>query len=161
VYTPILGTLGFILSPDRTKTLLVHRNARPEDNHFGKYNGLGGKMRSGEDIVTCMEREIMEEAGIICEETLLRGTINWTGFGPNGESWLGFIFRIERFSGTPKLCNNEGELSWHPISRLHELPMWEGDRHFLPMVFDDDPRQFHGHMPYENGRPIAWEFKRI
>jgi 8-oxo-dGTP diphosphatase len=63
-----------------------------------KYNGLGGKMLPNEDVVACLHREIYEEAGIKCDEILLRGTINWTGFGPGGENWLGFIFRIDRFS---------------------------------------------------------------
>ena len=100
-YTPIIGTLGFVMSPDHQHTLLVHRIGRSYDAHLGKYNGLGGKMRPGEDVVACMRREIMEEAGIICEEVTLRGTINWPGFGPNGEDWLGFVFRIDRFSGQP------------------------------------------------------------
>ncbi len=160
-YQPIVGTLGFIISPDRSQTLLVHRNARLDDDHYNKYNGLGGKMRSGEDVVSCMTREIMEEAGIICKEIRLRGTVNWTGFGPNGEDWLGFIFRIDRFGGVPFTENEEGILTWIDLDRLGELPMWEGDRFFLPMVFDDDPRQFHGHMPYRNGRPVSWSFKRI
>ena len=100
-YRPILGALGFVVSPDRKKTLLVHRNARKEDDHYNKYNGLGGKMLPGEDIVSCIKREIMEEAGLICKTILLRGTINWTGFGPNGEDWLGFIFRIALMTTRP------------------------------------------------------------
>ncbi len=158
---PILGTLGFILSPVRQKTLLVHRNARLNDDLYNKYNGLGGKMRPNEDVVSCIKREIMEEAGITCEDIKLRGTINWTGFGPNGEDWLGFIFRIDRFSGTPFAKNEEGSLSWVRIDRLGELPMWEGDCFFLPMVFDDDQRVFHGHMPYKNESPMSWSFQRI
>ena len=31
--------------------------------------------------------------------------------------------------------------------------MWPGDRHFLALVFDDDPRPFHGVMPYVDGAP--------
>jgi len=160
-YTPIIGTLGFVMSPDHRQTLLVHRNQRPNDHHLHKYNGLGGKMRPEEEVVACMRREIMEEAGIECVEMVLRGTINWTGFGPNGESWLGFIFRIDRFRGTPFTKNNEGELGWHQVDRLGELPMWEGDHHFLPLVFDPDPRIFHGHMPYHDGRPLSWTFSRL
>ena len=38
--------------------------------------------------------------------------------------------------------------------------MWEGDRHFLPLVLDNDPRTFHGVMPYSNGRPTGWTFER-
>jgi 8-oxo-dGTP diphosphatase len=56
-YTPILATLGYVLSPDGAKVLLIHRNRRPEDVHFGKFNGLGGKMDAGEDVVSCLCRE--------------------------------------------------------------------------------------------------------
>jgi 8-oxo-dGTP diphosphatase len=160
-YTPIIGTLGYILSPDGTKVLLVHRNARQNDAHLGKYNGLGGKMDPGEDVVSCMRREIREEAGIECTELTLRGTISWPGFGSKGEDWLGFIFLIERFEGTPYERNAEGTLSWVPVKDIMSLPLWDGDRHFLPLVFDDDPRAFHGVMPYAHGRAVSWSFTRI
>lgn len=161
MYTPIVATLAYITSPDGKKTLLVHRNKRKEDQHLGKYNGLGGKMEPAEDVVQCIAREVHEEAGITCEEIVLRGTINWTGFGPNGEDWFGFIFRVDSFSGTPFVRNDEGDLFWVDIDKIMELPMWEGDRHFLPLVFDDDPRVFHGFMPYENATPLSWSYSRI
>ncbi|MFV0437163.1 MAG: NUDIX hydrolase [Desulfopila sp.] len=161
MYAPIIGTLGFVLSPDRKKTLLVHRNKRASDQHLGKFNGLGGKMESDEDVLGCLVRELREEAGIVCVDTVLRGIINWTGFGPEGEDWLGFIFRIDRFTGTPHTTNEEGDLSWVELERLPELPMWEGDRHFLPLVFDADPRIFHGYMPYDNARPLSWQYTRV
>lgn len=161
LYLPIIGTLGYILSPDGRETLLVHRNARQTDQHLGKYNGLGGKMRADEDVLTCMRREIFEESGLECTEMHLRGTINWTGFGPHGENWLGFIFLITAFTGVPKRSNEEGTLGWFPISGMRDLPMWEGDRYFLPLVFDEDPRIFHGYMPYLNGKPVDWSYCRL
>lgn len=161
MYTPIVATLGYILSPDRKKTLLVHRNKRGDDQHLGKYNGLGGKMEPHEDIFQCLVREIREEAGIVCVEAVLRGTINWTGFGPNGENWLGFIYRVDSFTGEPQASNEEGDLDWVDVDRLLELPMWEGDKYFLPLVFDDDPRIFHGYMPYANARPLSWHYSRL
>lgn len=160
MYTPILATLGYVLSEDRKQTLLVHRNGREHDSHYGKYNGLGGKMEPGESIHDCICREISEEAGIVCETVVLRGTINWTGFGPNGEDWFGFIYRIEAFSGIPRHSNEEGTLIWHDLDSLLELPMWEGDKYFLPLVFDDDPRIFHGYMPYRDDRPLSWRYTR-
>jgi len=160
-YLPIIGTLGYILSPDGKETLLVHRNARETDQHLGKYNGLGGKMHADEDVLTCMRREISEEAGLECIEMQLRGTINWTGFGPQGENWLGFIYLITKFSGVPRQSNNEGTLAWFPLSKMMELPMWEGDRYFLPLVFDNDPRIFHGYMPYSGGKPVGWSYSRL
>lgn len=160
-YTPIVATLGYVLSPDRTKVLLIHRNARQEDAHLGKYNGLGGKLQEDEDIVSCMRREIREEAGVECTQLRLRGTVSWPGFGPQGESWLGFVFLVDRFEGTPLERNPEGTLHWVAVDRILELPLWDGDRHFLPLVFDSDPRPFHGLMPYAQGRALSWSYTRI
>jgi 8-oxo-dGTP diphosphatase len=160
-YTPILATLGYVLSADRRSVLMIHRNARPGDQHLGKYNGLGGKIETDEDIVAGMRREIREEAGIECAALDLRGTISWPGFGKDGEDWFGFIFVVTRYEGIPFEHNAEGTLEWIEVARLHELPLWEGDRHFLPLVFDADSRQFHGVMPYREGRMLTWSFTRI
>ena len=159
-YTPIVATLGYVLSPDGRHCLMVHRNARPGDNHLGKYNGLGGKLEPDEDVLAGMRREIREEAAIECESLRLRGSISWPGFGKHGEDWLGFIFLVERFSGEPPARNAEGDLHWVPLDRLQSLPLWEGDRHFLPLVFDGDPRPFHGVMPYHRGQMLSWSYSR-
>jgi 8-oxo-dGTP diphosphatase len=91
----------------------------------------------------------------------LRGTVSWPGFGKNGEDWLGFVFLITAFEGEAPPRNEEGDLEWQPLDRLFDLPMWEGDRFFLPLVFDADPRAFHGVMPYADGRLTGWSFSRI
>lgn len=160
-YTPILATLGYVLSPDGRRVLLIHRNRRPHDAHLGKYNGLGGKLDRDEDVVEGMRREIREEAGLECETLVLRGTISWPGFGKQGEDWFAFLFRIDRWRGEPFPENPEGTLEWIEVDRILELPLWEGDRHFLPLVFAADPRQFHGVMPYRDGRPIGWTYSLV
>ena len=160
-YTPIVATLGYVLSPDRSKVLMVHRNARADDHQLGKYNGLGGKIERDEDVVACMRREIREEAGIECTSMQLRGTISWPGFGKNGEDWLGFVFVIDGWTGTPLQSNPEGTLEWVEVDRVLELPLWDGDRHFVPLVFDGDPRAFHGVMPYRDGQMLSWNWSRL
>lgn len=160
-YTPVLATLGYVMSPDRQRVLMVHRNGRPGDLHLGKFNGLGGKLDPGEDIVSGMCRELREEAQIEVQELTLRGTISWPGFGKGGEDWFGFIFRIDRWSGEPPPANAEGTLSWIEIDRVMDLPLWEGDRHFLPLIFGEEQRQFHGVMPYRDGRPLSWNVRFI
>lgn len=153
---------------------MIHRNARPDDDHLGKYNGLGGKLEFDESIVECARRELREEAQVELDELLLRATITWSNFGPKGEEWLGFVFLVTRWSGEVPASNDEGTLEWVPRARLMAacdddphtrraaaLPMWDGDRHFVPLVFDDDPRGIHGTMPYEQDRPLSWTFDRI
>jgi 8-oxo-dGTP diphosphatase len=157
-YTPILATLGYVLSPDGRRVLLVYRNRRPDDAHFGKYNGLGGKLEAGEDVVAGLRREVREESGLECDELALRGTISWPGFGKSGEDWFGFVFLVTRFSGRARADCPEGDLEWVELTRLPELPLWEGDRHFLPLVFGAGGRQFHGVMPYRDGRPVRWDY---
>ncbi len=164
-FTPVLATLGYILSADRASVLMVHRNARPNDHAFGKYNGLGGKVEPGEDLAASLAREVREEAGIEVTSVHFRGTLSWPGFGDNREGWFGFVFLIDGWTGEPFTSNPEGDLHWVPIARVlaGELPMWEGDRLWLPMVFDDDPRPFHGVEPYDglDVVPGGWRFTRL
>lgn len=156
-YAPILATLGYVISPREDSVLLIHRNKREKDTHLGKYNGLGGKLERGEDPVSCMIRELREESGLVATRLELRGTINWPGFGKEGEDWFGFLFRITAFEGLLTTENPEGTLAWHPIATVESLPMWEGDRHFLPLVLEPGGQPFHATMPYANGRPVSWD----
>ncbi|PDW04981.1 NUDIX hydrolase [Candidatus Viridilinea mediisalina] len=162
-YTPIMATLGYVLSPDGQRVLLVHRNARPGDQHLGKYNGLGGKLEPNEDVVAGMRRELREEAQLEALDVSLRGTVSWPGFGKHGEDWFGFLFLIRRFAGQAPAQNEEGRLEWVAIAQLlaGELPIWPGDKLFLPLIFNDDPRQFHGVMPYHNGAPVGWGYSLL
>lgn len=159
--TPVLATLAYVLSPDRQRLLMLHRNKRPGDVHLGKYVGLGGKVERSEDVVTGVRREIKEESGLIADELLLRGTVLWPGFGKQGEDWLGFIFRVDSYSGELHDGPDEGTLEWVAVDAIRSIPMWASDHEWLPMVLDDDPRQFHGVMPYHDGEMVSWSYHRI
>jgi 8-oxo-dGTP diphosphatase len=156
----VIATLGYLLSPDRRSVLLIRRDARPDDIHFGYYNGLGGKLETDEDVAAGMRREVREEAGLECDELDFAGTISWPGFGRDGANWFGFLFRIPSWTGEPKTANDEGSLHWMPIEDVlaGRLPMWESDRHFLPLVFAAEPRPFHGVMPFRAGRALSWSY---
>lgn len=173
-FTPIVGTLAYLLDRERDAVLMIRRDARRDDDHYGKVNGLGGKLEPDEDVVAGLRREIREEAGLELTSVALRGTITWTNFGPKREQWLGFIFLCDAWDGTPPGGNDEGTLEWVDRSRLLAacsgdagernaagLPMWAGDRYFVPLVFDDDPRAFHGTMPYDGDEPRSWTFERV
>jgi len=155
-----IATLGYVYSPDKQRILMIRRDTRPDDLHYGKYNGLGGKLEPDEDAATGMRREIREEAGIECTTVELAGTISWPGFGRNGANWFGFLFRIPSWTGTPATGNDEGSLHWVEIADVlaGRVPMWESDSHFLPLVFADSPQLFHGVMPFQNGVATAWSY---
>ena len=123
-----------------------------------------------------VRRELWEEARINLLSLRLRGTVNWPGFGANGEDWLGFVFLCDRWEGETLDANEEGSLHWIPRDRLlaacapqetvrraAELPMWEGDRFWLPFVFDDDANTFHGVQPWQDGAPVpeGWSCERL
>lgn len=157
----IIATLGYVVSPDHNQVLMIHRNKRPDDLHLGKYNGLGGKLTREEHVLDGMRREILEESGLVADHLVLRGTISWPGFGKQGEDWFGFIFLIDRWHGEIHAGNHEGTLEWVPTASLLALSLWPGDRQFLPLVFDDDPRPFYGCMPYDHGEMVSWSYERI
>lgn len=170
----MLGTLVYVLDRAKRAVLLVHRDARPDDEHLGKWNGLGGKLESHEDVVSGARREVLEEARLTLTSITLRGTVNWPGFSADGTDWFGWVFLADGWTGSPPESNDEGRLEWIPLDRLldacspdpvtrasADLPMWEGDALFLPLVFDDDASVFHGVMPYADGRPIGWSYVRI
>lgn len=156
-YCPEMTVLGFVLSAEATQVLMVHRIARLDDEQLGKWNGLGGKMNPDEDPLTAMKRELFEEACIRVPDDgmRLRGTVSWPGFHRDGSDVFGFVFVVDRWIGQIPDANEEGSLVWQPIESLSVLPMWEGDRHFIPHVFDPDVASFHLVIPYADGRPTG------
>lgn len=152
MFQAIIGVLGYVRREDDVLFVLRSRDG---DDHQGKWNGLGGKLEPGEDALACLARELREEAGIDVKAARLRGTVSWPGFGSDGSNWFGLVFVVDAFEGTPPERNDDGPLAWVPVDQVMELPMWEGDRHFLPLVLDDDPRPFHAVIPYRDGEVVA------
>ncbi len=168
-FLPIVGTLIYVWDHDRDEVLLIRRDARPDDDHFGKVNGLGGKVDPGESVLAGARRELMEEASAEMVDGRLRGVITWTDFGPRHEQWLAFVFVADAHRGDVSATNHEGSLEWTPRQALLDacttpdpnLPMWPGDKYFVPLVFDDDPRPFWGLMPYDGTSVVGWSYERF
>lgn len=155
-YRPILATLGYVMSEDYRSVLLLNRSKRKDDIHYGKYNGLGGKLEDNEDIVSGFIREVKEEANIEPVDTVLKGTINWPGFGGVGEDWFGFIFRVDSYRGDPLKENHEGYLEWVKLEDFNKINFWESDRYWLDLVFEKNNTIFHGIAPFDDGKMISW-----
>jgi len=140
-----LATLVYVKRPGQT--LMLHRVKRPQDMHRGKWNGLGGKLEAGETPEACAVREVYEESGLAIRAPELRGFLTFPAFRPE-EDWYCFVFVAHHFTGE-LIDSAEGVLAWIDDDRLLELPLWPGDRIFLPWL--DQPRFFSGKFVYIDG----------
>lgn len=147
----ILATLCYI--KHNGKTLMMHRNKRPDDVHWGKYNGLGGKFAAGESPEECVVREVFEESNLRIVPRL-RGFMSFPQFA-KGKDWYCFLYTAEDFSGELKSDCAEGELVWVPDEKLLELPLWPGDRIFLGWLTQE--KFFSAKFYYENGELVRHE----
>jgi 8-oxo-dGTP diphosphatase len=142
----VAATLCYVRSGGRT--LMLHRNKKAGDVHLGKWNGLGGKMEPGESPDECVIREVREESGLKILDARLRGVLTFPAF-KDGEDWLVFAYTATRFEGKLGECG-EGTLEWIDDAKVLDLPLWEGDRLFLPWLNGD--RFFSAKFRYEGGR---------
>ncbi|MBN2385892.1 MAG: 8-oxo-dGTP diphosphatase [Anaerolineales bacterium] len=126
---PILATLCYLKHNHRT--LMIHRNKKPDDIHAGKWNGLGGKLEAGESPEECVLREVREESGLEIRDPHLGGLLLFPGF--KGNDWYVFVFTACDFRG--ELSDSpEGHLAWILDEEFSSLPLWPSDRIFLPWL---------------------------
>lgn len=144
----ILATLVYVVKDDQV--LMIHRNQRPDDLHFDKYNGLGGKFEEGESPRQCAIRELKEESGLDALELSFKGQILFPKFDKHGRDWLVFIYTVHHFEGELIKLNHEGELKWISQEKILELNLWDGDKLFIPLVFSNST--FEGAITYQNGK---------
>lgn len=145
-----LATLCYLR--EKGKTLMIHRIKKANDMHMGKWNGLGGKLESGESPEECAIREIREESGLQVRNPVLKGFLTFPSFA-NNEDWYAFVYLVHEFSG--KLIDSqEGILRWVPDEELLDLNLWEGDRIFLPWL--ERVGLFSAKFIYANGQLIDY-----
>jgi len=135
------------------KTLMIHRVKKENDMHQGKWNGLGGKLVSGESPEECAVRELQEESGLLGTRLIMKGILTFPVFAKD-EDWYAFVFVIDEFTGE-LIDSPEGNLRWVDDSKLLDLNLWAGDRVFLPWL--DDPYFFSGKFIYKDGDFIDYD----
>lgn len=141
-----LATLAYVRRGDQT--LMLRRGGDPNHLHAGRWNGLGGKFEAGESPEECLKREVLEESGLTVLEHDWKGFITFPRFSGD-EDWYVWVYLVTRFSGTPT-ASSEGDLHWVPTAELDQLPLWEGDKQFLPWL--DRPGVFSAVFDYDGGR---------
>ena len=103
----------------------------------GKYNGLGGHVERGEDVLSSARRELQEESGLSAELWLCGILITDTDPGI-----CVFVFCGENAQGQIK-AGREGEVQWVSRAMLPRLPIVDDLRvlidHIHPMKRGDAP----------------------
>ena len=128
-------TLCYITRGD--EVLMLHRVKKKKDINKDKWIGIGGKFIGMESPDECLLREALEETGLTLTDWQCRGVVTFlTEQEEDGEFM--YLFTAEGFEGTLKECD-EGDLQWVSREFLWNLPMWEGDRIFLNLLWEDAP----------------------
>ena len=144
-----MATLCYVQKDN--KTLMLHRVKKENDYHEGKWNGLGGKFEPGESPEECAIREIKEESGLEVKSPRLKGFISFPNFDRKND-WNVFVFTADNFTGE-LIDSPEGNLEWINNDKLSELNLWEGDKIFIPWIFDD--KFFSAKFIYEDGEFVS------
>jgi 8-oxo-dGTP pyrophosphatase MutT (NUDIX family) len=124
-------TLSMIHDDDRVLLAMKKRG-----HGVGKWNGYGGKISAGESIEQAMVRELQEESGLLAKKFEKRAIITFDDQG-NGNILEMHVFRIFDFEGEP-VETEEMAPKWFSLSEIPYSEMWESDRTWLPMYFNDD-----------------------
>ena len=131
----ISSTLCYITRGDQV--LMLHRTKKEKDVNKDKWIGIGGKFLENETPDECLLREAYEETGLKLTNWKCRGVVTFLINGPWDGEYM-YLFTADGFEGELKECD-EGDLQWVSKDFLYNLPLWEGDKVFLDLLWQDAP----------------------
>jgi len=136
-YAIIPRTLIFITreGPSGLEVLLI-KGAPTKRLWANRYNGVGGHVERGEDVLSAARRELNEETGLHSAELRLVGTVVVDAGEQRGIGL--FVFR-GAYEGGSLIESPEGCLEWVPASRLAEYPLVEDLQVLLPHILSLAP----------------------
>ena len=121
---------------DRQEYLMLHRIKKKNDVNQDKWIGVGGKFEADESPEECLLRETWEETGLTLTDYRLRGIVTFVS--DQWETEYMFLYTASGYTGTLKECD-EGVLEWVGKAQVERLPIWEGDRIFFRLLWEERP----------------------
>ncbi len=129
-YNVIPRALIFVTRGDQ---VLLIKGSKRKRLWANRYNGVGGHIERGEDILTAARRELREETGLEVINLWNCGTVMVDASDTTGIAI--FVFKGEYKQGVIT-ASEEGQLEWINISEADRLPLVEDLIALLPRVME-------------------------